>query len=290
MVRHIAAAAVFALLPAYASAQQCTSEPQAVVDEIYRQLLERPTRNDADVWVTHLRNGSTVREVVRLIAHSDEYAEVIGRAGTTLTDRQRTAARVHESLVGRTPSNSTLRSHADLIRNGDLKSVVDQVVSSPEYNQVNGDWRVPGSEVRFCETDNSRNNTGGWRARTRGAADAARTTAAFDQADRNRDGRITFVEWEDSREAFRQADRNRDNALSRVEFDAATGASAPVGTSGTREEEFDYLDANGNNRIELGEWRGSRDAFNRLDRNGNGWLSRGEAVGNNNNNNNNNRR
>jgi len=283
MVRQIAAAAVLALMPAYASAQQCTSEPQAVVDEIYRQILERPTRNDADVWVTHLRNGSTVRDVVRLIAHSDEYAQLIGRSGNTLTDRQRTAARVHESLVGRSPSNSTLRSHAELIRDGDLKSVVDQIVSSPEYNQVNGDWRVPGSQVRFCETDNSRNNTG-WRARTRGAADAARTASAFDQADRNRDGRITFVEWEESREAFRQADRNRDNALSRVEYDAATGAGAPVGTSGTREEEFDYLDANGNNRIELGEWRGSRDAFNRLDRNGNGWLSRGEAVSNRNDN------
>jgi hypothetical protein len=275
MVRQITAAAVLALMPAYASAQQCTSDPQPVVNEIYTQILERPTRNDADVWLTHLRNGSTVREVVRLIAHSDEYAQLIGRSGSSLTDRQRAAARVHESLIGRAPNNSTLRTHADLIRNGDLKSVVDQIISSPDYDRANGDWRVPGSQMRFCETDNSRNNTG-WTARARGAAGAT----AFDQADRNRDGRITFVEWEESREAFRQADRNRDNALSRVEYDAATNAGGAVGTSGTtRQEEFDYMDVNGNNRIERGEWRGSRETFEWIDRDDNGWLSRDEVIG-----------
>jgi len=45
--------------------------------------------------------------------------------------------------------------------------------------------------------------------------------ASFDRADRNRDGRITVSEWDDTRQAFRTADANRDNVLSREEYNAA---------------------------------------------------------------------
>ena len=46
-----------------------------------------------------------------------------------------------------------------------------------------------------------------------------------------------------------------------------------------RGDQFDYLDLNGNNRIEASEWHSSREAFNWLDRNRDGVLSRTEVAG-----------
>ena len=78
MVRHIAAIAVLALAPAHAWAQQCTTDPGNVIEAIYVQLLERPTANNEGAdWAEQLRNGRTVREVVRQIAHSPEHLLVL---------------------------------------------------------------------------------------------------------------------------------------------------------------------------------------------------------------------
>ena len=273
MMRHIAVIAVLALTPGYASAQQCTSDVEAVVNETYLQIIERPRVNEGEVWTQLLQKGGTVRELVRQIAQSGEYAELVKR-GSTAAARERTVESVYEHLLGRVPNRSTLRSQAGLIQNGNLAALVDQIVSSPEYTELNGDWRVPGSNVRYC------GNTGGsgWVARTRGITGGS---TQFEQADRNRDGRITVSEWDDTRQAFIDADRNRDNVLTRDEYLAAMdGGNAAVGTSGSRESEFDDMDRNRNNRVERGEWRGSDETFRWLDRNGNGWLSRGEVVGN----------
>jgi hypothetical protein len=90
--------------------------------------------------------------------------------------------------------------------------------------------------------------------------------------DRNRDNRISRAEWYYDFEAFVRADRNRDSFLTRAEF-------LNPEFEDDRGDQFDYLDLNGNNRIEASEWHSTRQAFNWLDRNRDGVLSRAEVVG-----------
>ena len=98
------------------------------------------------------------------------------------------------------------------------------------------------------------------------------TETGFTRLDRDRNNRITPSEWFFNREAFYRADRDRNNVLTRDEFVAAD-------IEDDREDRFEYLDVNRNNRIERREWHGSTAAFNALDRNRNGVLSRAEVVG-----------
>ena len=274
MVRHIAALAVFALLPVHAEAQQCTPNARIVTDEIYRQLLERPGV-DSGAYAAQLSNGMTVREIIRQVAKSPEHLEVIG-TGPSQIERQRAADYLYEHLLGRRAGTGEIRDRAAWIQQKGAASLVDDFIDSPEYASSFGDWRVPGTNVTYCA------GSPGLTARPRGTAGTAGTSttlAAFDRADRNRDGRVTVSEWDDTRQAFRNADANRDNVLSRAEYNAAAGISGAVGTSGTRNDQFDQLDANRNNRLERNEWRDGAESFNWLDRNSDGWLSRGEVVG-----------
>jgi Ca2+-binding EF-hand superfamily protein len=94
----------------------------------------------------------------------------------------------------------------------------------------------------------------------------------FQSMDRNRDGRITRAEWYYDVEGFLRADRNRDNVLTRAEF-------LNPDFDDDRGDQFDYLDLNGNGRIEQNEWHGSRQAFQWLDRNRDGVLNRAEVAG-----------
>jgi Ca2+-binding EF-hand superfamily protein len=95
------------------------------------------------------------------------------------------------------------------------------------------------------------------------------TEEGFDALDHNRDGRLNAHEWHFDRQLFSRADRNRDGWLSRVEFIGA-------GVEDDRNDRFENLDVNNNNRIERSEWHGSADVFDWLDRSGNGILTRAE--------------
>ena len=262
MVRHLAIAALLVLAPTYAAAQQCTSDPQQVVEEIYGRILERPT-DAAGIryWTTQLRT-STVREVIRGVAKSQEYIDLLGRE----RDSGRAAAKVHRHLIGRPPSRDAQAWFENHLRTHGLPETVDHLLNTEEYEKNFGEWRVPGSNVTYCGNTQNR-----WTAVPRGSSNDT-----FVAADRNRDGQITFVEFTGTREEFRRADRNRDNMLSREEFLQSTEVTAETELTAER---FDELDDNRNNRVDRSEWRGSDAAFRILDRNGNGWLSRGEAIG-----------
>ena len=95
----------------------------------------------------------------------------------------------------------------------------------------------------------------------------------FGTLDRNRDGRLTIAEWGYDYDSFRRADRNRDNVLTRAEF------STSADFDDDRGDRFDYLDADGNNRVTKAEWHGSDQAFTWMDSDRNGWLSRREVEG-----------
>jgi hypothetical protein len=274
MMRHIAAIAVFALLPVHAWAQQCTtSSANAVVEEIHRQLLNRASSAGSQELVRQLNNGVTVKEVFRQVAMSPEHLDFVG-TGTSTAQRQRAVMYVYDHILGRRPSGGEVQAGASTIQQHTVAAMISGAIDSSEYAERFGDWGVPGSNVVFCA------GSTGLTARPRGTSG---NTISFDRADRNRDGRITVSEWDDTRQAFRSADANRDNVLSREEYNSGMGVSGAVGTSGTsgisRNEEFDRIDSNRNNRIERNEWRDGSQSFNWLDRNGDGWLSRGEVVG-----------
>jgi hypothetical protein len=108
----------------------------------------------------------------------------------------------------------------------------------------------------------------------------------FREMDRNNDGVVTRSEWRGSEQSWRVHDWNSEGILSGDEVRTGavrSGSNATeeqeAGIWDDREDTFENLDVNRNNRIERGEWHGSADSFKWLDRNNNGTLSRGEVVG-----------
>jgi len=132
----------------------------------------------------------------------------------------------------------------------------------------NNDGRLSGEEVRTGATwpsDRTTNNATTFRAWTR---------EQFTALDRNGDGRISRFEWgKYDLEDFLRADRNGDNQLGLNEFLIADDVDDDRG------DQFDYLDLDGNNRLDRSEWHGTAAAFQWLDRNGDGYLTRVEAMG-----------
>jgi Ca2+-binding EF-hand superfamily protein len=99
------------------------------------------------------------------------------------------------------------------------------------------------------------------------------TAENFTFIDRNRDGRVRLNEWAFDAESFRRVDRNGDGALTQAEF---LGSGA---IDDDRDDRFEYLDADGNGRVERREWHGSGETFEWLDRNRDDVLTRAEVVG-----------
>ena len=91
----------------------------------------------------------------------------------------------------------------------------------------------------------------------------------FNSLDRNRDGRLARTEWPFGVEEFFRADRNRDGSLSQAEFSGSD-------FDDDRGDRFEYLDANGNGRVERGEWHASAQAFDWLDSDNNNVITRQE--------------
>ena len=89
----------------------------------------------------------------------------------------------------------------------------------------------------------------------------------------------TRNEWRGNARSFNVHDWDGNGVLEGNEVRA--GAFRRGGTLDDEEldrnEQFDWLDANNNNRIERREWHLSLDAFRRLDANNDGFLSRNEA-------------
>ena len=142
-------------------------------------------------------------------------------------------------------------------------------IQSFRVHDWNGDGVLSGDEVR---TGASRSRTGDPDYQPNRYVLDDWTPERFQQMDRNRDNRLTRAEWYYDLEGFVRADRNRDGVLTRAEF-------LNPDFDDDRGDQFDYLDLNGNNRVEASEWHGSRQAFQWLDRNNDGVLSRAEVAG-----------
>ena len=156
----------------------------------------------------------------------------------------------------------------------------DGVISRQEWNgsarsfevhDWNNDGRLSGEEVRVGAQRNTNWETADHNP-NRWERDLSWTRSAFTNLDHNRDGRLTGNEWHFDRETFLRVDRNRDNALTMVEF-------LGEGVDDLRGDNFDDLDRNNNGRVESTEWYGGDNEFRWLDRNGDGYLTRYEVAG-----------
>jgi len=264
MLRAAVCIGALLVVPTVASAQQpCTTDARRVVDEMYRHMLERAPDRGSDTWVERLNNGSTVREVVREIGKSPEHMQRWGNES-----REQVSRTLYRHILNNVPDANTVRSTADLISRNGMPAAVDQIVNSPQYQQMYGDWGVPGANaVRLC-APNERNNQN---------QVSQISSMRFRRMDANNDGRITRDEWRGNQRAFQDYDWNNDGVLSGEEV-SVNG----VRRGNARNDEvdnadrFDYLDVNGNGVIDRNEWDGGRPVFDRLDANRDGRLTRNE--------------
>ena len=267
--------AALTLASSVAAAQQpCTTDANRVVSEVYRHMLERGTDPGAQSWSQRLANGQmTVKELVRSVAKSQEYMQRFGQTESGEGQPyERAVARLYRHVLGRQADNGGQRTWANTAQQRGLAAVVDGLVDSAEYNNSFGDWGVPGSGgLKFCA--NNANN------QSSSAAEPL-DNRRFRGMDANRDGVIARNEWRGSAQSFRVHDWNNDGVLSGDEVDAARfrqGRNVDY-EDYDRAEEFEYLDANNNNRIEEREWHASIRAFDQLDTNNDGVVSRAEFV------------
>lgn len=269
--------AALTLFSTVAAAQQpCTTDANRVVAEVYRHTLERGADPGSQTWARQLANGQlNVKEVVRRVAKSQEYMQRFGQTESGEAQPfERAVARLYRHVLGRQPDQGGLNNWARTAQQRGLAAVVDGFVDSAEYNNNFGEWGVPGSGgLRFC--------AGGQQSSAAEPSDAGPlNNRRFQTMDVNNDNVVSRREWRGSAESFRSHDWNNDGVLSGNEIDTGRfrqGRNAEF-EDFDRAEEFEWLDANNNNRIEETEWHASLRAFDQLDRNNDGVLSRGEFV------------
>jgi hypothetical protein len=250
--------------------QPCTTDARQVIEQVYRQVLERSADPGASVWVDRLTSRTTVREIVRGIAKSPEHLQRFGSQS-----RDNMVVDVYRHLLNRGPDPEGMKNAGIFVSMRGSASLVDQLVDSPEYRERFGDWTVPGSSVRYCvagdqSTQQARN--AGLRRGSRvgdDQDDEAFGTGRFDYLDINGNGYIDRNEWDGGQSAFRRLDVNDDRRLSRGEFNGG-GRSANT---------FASIDMDGDGRIRLNEWPWSHPAFDRQDANRDGVITQNEYRG-----------
>jgi hypothetical protein len=238
------------------------------VTALYRHLLARaPDQEGLASHVQGLANGN-VDAIIDTIIDSPEYQEKFGN--DTVPGGARRYCRDSNSSAANNPASRMRFRNMDRNGNGAIeREEWNGSRGSFDVHDWNGDNVLSGTEVQ----------PGARRAARRAeendfdpAGPATWTDEAFRQIDRNNDGRVTSSEWYYNAEYFRRADRNRDGALTSGEFTSTS-------MDDDRDDRFDNLDINRNDRVEKSEWHGSLDAFEWLDRNRDNVLSRAEVVG-----------
>ena len=259
------------VVPSLALAQQpCTTDAGQVIEQVYRQVLERSADPGASVWVDRLSSRTTVREIVRGIAKSPEHLERFGSQS-----RDNMVVDVYRHLLNRGPDPEGMKNATIFLSMRGSASLIDQLVDSPEYRERFGDWTVPGSSVRYCAAGDQfsqQASTAVRRGSNRvgdGHDDEVFAKDRFDYLDINGNGYIDRREWDGGQSAFQRLDVNDDRRLSRGEFNGG----------GREANSFASIDMDRDGRIRLNEWPWSRPAFDRQDANRDGVITQNEYRG-----------
>jgi len=246
----------------------------SAVGYLYRHLLNRaPDVGGAKAYADAAASRG-MEFVINDILASPEYRQSYGDFGVPGSSRRFCGPDANRS-TGTTGSQAAIQGmrfrEMDGNRDGQIaRSEWRGSTQSFKVHDWNGDGVLSGDEVR----------PGAARARrmeeqdyTPGNVSSMLTwsDADFRSLDRNNDRRVARAEWYYDVETFRRADRNNDGMLSPAEFFAPDDDD--------RTDSFEYLDVNGNGRIERNEWHGTPGEFSRLDRNRDNVLSRAEVVG-----------
>lgn len=248
--------------------QPCTTDARQVIEQVYRQVLERSADPGASVWVDHLSRRTTVREIVRGIAKSQEHQQRFGSQS-----RDNMVVDVYRHLLNRGPDPEGMKNAGILVSTRGAASLVDQLVDSPEYRDRFGDWTVPGSSVRYCAASDQGSQQASSAVPRRGNRvgdgqdDDAFDKDRFDYLDINGNGYIDRNEWDGGQSAFQRLDVNDDRRLSSGEFNGRDTYS------------FASIDMDRDGRIRLNEWPWSRPAFDRQDANRDGVITQNEYRG-----------
>jgi hypothetical protein len=211
MWRRAVLVSVLTVVPSFAAAQQpCTTDERQVIEQVYRQVLERSADPGASVWVDRLSRGTPVREIMRGIAKSPEHMQRFGSQS-----RDGMIVDMYRHLLNRGPDPEGMRNAGMFVSTRGSASLIDRLIDSPEYEQRFGDWTVPGSSVRYCTAveQNSR------QASSRPREDE--NTMRIRAMDTNRDGVISRSEWRGSPLAFTARDGNNDGVLTSDEVGVA---------------------------------------------------------------------
>jgi len=157
-----------ALAPGVAAAQQpCTSDARQVVDQVYRQILSRPVDGSgASNWASQLTDHrATVRDVIARIAKSDEFTRKFMSENPGRRDQmsyERGVDTIYRKLMNRTPTNDERTQYARIASNEGFGAVIDEILSSQQYERQYGDWRVPGVNVSYCGDRSAFNRSRGF--------------------------------------------------------------------------------------------------------------------------------
>jgi len=258
------------VVPSLAVAQQpCTTDSRQVIEQVYRQVLERSADAGASVWIDRLNNRTTVREIVRGIAKSPEHLQRFGNQA-----RESMVVDIYRHLLNRGPDAEGQRNAVNLVSRRGVQPLIDQIMDSQEYRQQSGDWTVPGSSVRSCA-----NGEQPAQQSSIAPGNANGNGMRFRRMDTNNDGVIARTEWRGNPRTFDTYDWNNDGRLSGEEVSVIAqrrGNRNGQDDEVASDDRFDYLDINGNGYIDRNEWDGGQNAFDRLDSNDDRRLTRGE--------------
>ena len=134
------------VVPSLTLAQQpCTTDAGQVIEQVYRQVLERSADPGASGWVDRFdqaHHGSRNRSWHRQVARTS--------AAVGSQSRDNMVVDVYRHLLNREPEPEGMKNAGIFVSMRGFASLVDQLVDSPEYRERFGDWTVPGSNVRFA--------------------------------------------------------------------------------------------------------------------------------------------
>jgi hypothetical protein len=133
---------VLAIACAFHSGSCCGAETPSgneIVTAIYRQVLRRdPTPKDLEDYSDALRDGKTVKEIVKEICETSEFMQAITKVST-----KEGLITCYERILGRTPTDDELRRFGELLANSDWHLVIAWLIESSEYKLWFGKLTVP---------------------------------------------------------------------------------------------------------------------------------------------------